>query len=280
MTSFPSNKRDLAGETGAIDGLAFASDGEGPALLFVHSGIADRRMWAPQIDALAPFFRCLRVDLRGFGESGPRQAGATDHDDLAALLDALGVDRAVVIGSSFGGNVAVDFALTHPERVAGLVLAATLAGMTTPGPALRRIWEETDAALEAGELDRGVDLEVRAWVDGPRRAPEQVDPSVREQVRAMNRTIWERAATEEQVESDAPPIDRAGRLDEIAVPVLLIEGELDQPDVAASLQLLTERIPNAELRIIGGAAHFPNLERPDEFNALALAFLERIGFGQ
>lgn len=280
MTSFPSEERDHARPRSPRDGLAFLDEGDGPALLFLHSGIADARMWTPQVSAFAPRRRCVCPDLRGFGASGPRRAGTTDADDLAGLLDALGIDRVVVIGSSYGGQVAVEFALTYPSRIAGLVLAATLAGMTEPGPKLRQIWKETDAALMTGELDRGVELELRAWVDGPRRRPDQVEPGVRELLRVMNRKIWERAAAEEQPESDDPEFDLVGRLAEIAVPALLIKGELDQPDVAASLRVLAERLPDAEPRKIAGVAHFPNLERPEEFNALTRAFLIRIGWAE
>lgn len=268
--------RDLRTSSGMIDGIAYETAGGGPSLLFIHSGIADSRMWEPQWTAFAAEFRVVRVDLRGFGKSGPRRAGAADHDDIVRVMDHLGVDSAVLVGSSFGGNVAVDLALTHPARVRALVLAATLAGMIEPGPELTRVWEESEAAFEAGELDRGVEIELRAWVDGPRRTPEQVDPDVRAFVRTMNRAIWERAAAEEQIADDAPEIDRARRLGEIKIPALLIEGELDQPSVEASMNRLAGELARAERVVVRGAAHFPNLEGPESFNDAARAFLARL----
>src|SRR5689334_10269513 len=95
--------RDLRTSSGVIDGIAYETAGSGPALLFIHSGIADSRMWEPQWSAFAPGFRVVRIDLRGFGKSGPRRAGATDHDDVVGVMDRLGIDSAVLVGSSFGG---------------------------------------------------------------------------------------------------------------------------------------------------------------------------------
>jgi len=255
--------------------LAFESTGAGAALLFIHAGIADHRMWGPQWNAFRPSFHLVRVDLRGFGNSPGKTANDEDPEDLTPVLDRLGVGKVALVASSFGGNVAVDFALTHPSRTTALVLVGTLAGMSDPSLQLAAIWTEIEAAQEAGEIERGLELENRAWVDGPSRTPAQVDPDVREFVRTMNRRVWERAASESPLGSSAPPVDRVGRLGEIAVPTLLIEGTLDQPDVGISMDRLALGIPHAQRIRISDAAHFPNLEQPETFNAATLAFLRR-----
>lgn len=259
-----------------LDELNSQAAGNGPAVLLIHAGITDARMWEPQWPSFTQAFRVIRADLRGFGKSARRTVDGADHHDLARLLDWLGIERVALVGSSFGGNVAVDFALTYPERTSALVLSGTLAGMTDPSPRLREIWNETDAAQTGGEIERGVELELRAWVDGPVRAPDEVDAEVRAAVRTMNRSIWERAIAEPPPETSEPPVDRVERLSEIAVPVLLVEGTLDQPDVAASMDRLAQGIPRAERICIPGTAHFPNLERPAAFNEAVLEFLPRV----
>jgi 3-oxoadipate enol-lactonase len=270
------SERDLAPLDMSENDLWFETAGAGQDVLLIHAGIADSRMWEPQWRPLSQEFRLTRVDLRGFGKSPRRVVDGADHIDLARLLDRRGSARTVVIGSSFGGNVALDFALTFAERTSALVLVGTLAGMTAPTPQLRAIWAETDAAQTAGEIERGVELENRAWVDGPLRTADEVDAGVRAAIGAMNRRVWERAIAGPPPERSEPPIDRVGRLGEITVPVLLIEGTLDQPDVGASMNRLAQGIPHAERLRIPDTAHFPNLERPAEFNAAVLAFLKRV----
>ena len=242
-------------------------------MLFVHAGIADSSMWDRQWFDFLPFFSLIRTDLRGFGNAPARTVDGADHHDLRDLIERLGIDRVALVASSFGGNVAVDFALTYPDQISALVLVCTLAGMTEPSPGLREIWRSTDAALAAGEIEHGAELEIRAWVDGPRRAPNEVDARVRGAVRVMNRRIWERSVTEPGPKSSEPPIDRVARLGELSAPTLLITGAFDQPDVAASMNRLARDISHAERLLIANAAHFPNLERPAEFNAAVLDFL-------
>jgi 3-oxoadipate enol-lactonase len=270
------SERDLAPLDTSENGLWFETVGAGQDVLLIHAGIADSRMREPQWRPLSQKFRLTRVDLRGFGKSPRRVVAGADHIDLVRLLDRRGIERIVVIGSSFGGNVALDFALTFAERASALVLVGTLAGMTAPTPQLRAVWAETDAAQTAGEIERGVELENRAWVDGPLRTADEVDAGVRASIAAMNRRVWERVIAGPPPERSEPPIDRVGRLEEITVPVLLIEGTLDQPDVGASMNRLARGIPHAERIRIPGAAHFPNLERPAEFNPAVLAFLKRV----
>src|SRR3954454_23810643 len=102
--------------------LAYDDEGEGNPLLLIHAGVCDRRMWEPQWRALTERHRTVRCDLRGFGDS-PLSAGRFNHaDDVLGLLDALGIDRAGVVGASFGGRVALELAATWPQRVERLIL--------------------------------------------------------------------------------------------------------------------------------------------------------------
>jgi pimeloyl-ACP methyl ester carboxylesterase len=255
--------------------LAYRMSGAGQTIVLIHAGICDQRMWKRQAVAFSADHRVLRYDCRGFGQSGHAPGPFSHAADLAALLERLEIDSAVLLGMSMGGEVAIQTALTIPDKVRGLVVAASLAGIEEPGPDLRLLWDETEYAYEAGDLQTAIELELRGWVDGPYRDPGQVDGEVRELVRQMNTAIWERTARQADAEEAAfdPPV--AQRLDEIAVPTLLIGGELDQRSVLKSMNWLAAGIAGAESAVIEGAAHLPNMDAPDRFNRLVLDFLAR-----
>ena len=158
--------------------------------------------------------------------------------------------------------------------VAALVLVAAGVSGNKPPEALIRGWEEIEATLERGDLDGANELELRMWVDGPHRAPEQVEPAVRERVRAMNR---EAIAQASRAPEDAKPRrlepPAIGRLGEVRAPTLVIVGDQDVPHVEATADLLASGIPGARKVVIPGVAHMVNMERPQEFNRLVLEFL-------
>lgn len=156
--------------------------GSGYPLILLHAGIADSRMWDAQVAAFAPHFRTIRYDLRGFGKTRLAPGAFSYHEDVAAVLDYLGHQRARVLGISFGGGVALDFALAFPQRVAALVLGAPSVGGDTPSQRVRQFFDDEEAALEAGDLDHAVELNLRLWVDGPQREPHEVSQSVRQLV--------------------------------------------------------------------------------------------------
>jgi pimeloyl-ACP methyl ester carboxylesterase len=258
-----------------INGAALhvEATGTGDPIVLVHAGICDARMWDPQMASLASDYLVVRYDLRGYGRSTIPPAPFAHHDDLYGLFRTLGLGPAVIVGASYGGEVAAAFAIAHPELVRGLVLVNTLAGMRVPSTELRAGWSAVNDAMEDGDVDLAVDLETRMWVDGPRRAPDVVDPELRAQVTAMNAAIFARADEHEAAEErelEPPVIDR---LAEIAAPTLVVVGALDQPDAITSADTLVAGIPNASRATIPDAAHLPSLERPDVFDALVRAFL-------
>lgn len=247
--------------------------GDGPALVLVHAGICDSRMWDPQWTAFPRGHRTIRYDLRGFGRS-PLTPGAFSHaGDLATLLDGLGVERAALVAASFGGQVALELAVARPDLVGLLVLA----GASLPGhdwsPTVRAFFAEEEAALERGDLDAAVEANLRTWVDGTRR-PGVVDPQVREAVGRMQRRAFELqlpfmgADEEEDLEPDWP--DRIGKLQ---VPALVLVGDHDQPDIQVIAERLARELPQARSATITAAAHLLSMERPAEFDRHVLAFL-------
>jgi 3-oxoadipate enol-lactonase len=254
--------------------LAHEVTGSGPALLLVHAGIADRRMWDGQVGPFAAAgWTVIRADLPGFGETplpaGPVALWATLRD----LLDHLGVERAVVAGASLGGRAAVDLALAVPERVRALVLVGSgLAGHRFAEPALFELWDRSEAALERGDHEEAARVEIGTWVAGMGRGPEAVDPEVGRRVREMLLAAY--AHGEADLEEPDPPA--ATRLGELAVPTLVVVGEHDRPDIHAMADALAGGIAGAERVVLAGTGHLPNLERPAAFNRVVLEFLGRV----
>jgi len=242
--------------------------GDGPAVLLLHSTVADRRMWNPQLPALAGAgFRVVRCDLSGFGDS-PAPAGPYDDGlDVTALLDHLGVDRTAVIGSSGGGQVALEMAARWPQRVTALALLCTALPGREPSPQRRAFAEQEDALLAAGDVTAASELNVRTFL-GPR-----ADAATRAHLREMQRHNFEiQLGTEE---FPARPVSYD--LGAITAPALLVSGAHDLPDFAEIAAELAGRLPRARHLALDWAGHLPSLERPDVINALLLDFLGEKG---
>ena len=253
--------------------LHYEVAGEGEPLVLVHAGISDSRMWDAQVDAFSRRYRTIRYDLRGFGRSPMVPGPFSHHADLRALLDALGIDRAAFVGCSMGGGAVIDFALENPKRAEALVLVGSAVGGFEFDEGPPEEWDELVAADEAGDLERVSELEVRMWVDGPRRGPDVVDPTVRDLVREMNLIALKNEATQLGEELE-PERSAASHLSGIQAPTLVLVGDEDRARTLAAADLLEGEIPNVRKTVMPGTAHLPNMERPGEFNRLMLDFLE------
>jgi 3-oxoadipate enol-lactonase len=247
--------------------------GSGPPLVLLHEGIADSRMWVHQLPVLEPEFTVVRIDQRGFGRS-PLPAGRFSRvDDVVSVLDELGLERATVVGASLGGRVALELAAAHPERVERLVAVAPGLGDHDWSEEVKRSWEAEEEAYEAGDLDRATDLNVRLWVDGPRRGPDAVPAEVREFVRTMLREAFELPEPDPLPESAWPEPSVGGRLGELRMPTLVVVGDEDVPDMLEIADRLEREIPGARKVVLRDTAHMLPLERPQEFNRILLDFL-------
>ncbi len=253
--------------------LYYETAGAGHPLVFVHAGIADSRMWDDQFQAFADRYRVVRYDMRGFGRSDAPPGPASPPADLAAMLDAQGIEKSYLVGCSMGGSTVLDYTLDHPDRVDGLILVgAGVSGLDPEGVA-QPPYEEASAAAKAGDFDLANELEMRIWVDGIGRMPDQVDPAVRAKVSAMNRALYDRDAEINAIEWQEPSQPAAGRLEDVRVPTLVLVGDRDQPVIVATAQALGARVPAARLVVLPNTAHVPNMEQPTEFNRLVLDFL-------
>ncbi len=264
--------------SGRADGLAFEVEGAGPAVLLIHEGIADRTMWDPQWERWRDRLTLIRYDQRGFGDSVDPAGEYSLHGDAIAVLDAAGVERAAVVGASMGGRAALDLTLAAPARVAALIAVVTTPSGWEHPPEQHARWEEIDAAYERDGIDGANELELRMWVDGAGRQPTDVDQSLRARVAQMNRAALEREEAREREGNEVEPTEleppALGRLDEVRAPVLVITGARDVPSVSAGARELAAGT-GADLIEIADTAHVPSLERPDEFDAAVLAFLDR-----
>lgn len=238
-------------------------------LLLIHGFPLDHQLWAPQVMAFGQERRVLAPDLIGFGGSTAHgRPRVEDHaDDLARLLDGLGIRRAVVCGHSMGGYVALAMWRRHADRIAGLVLACTRADADDAAG------REGRAALAARLSDAGMAPLVEAM---PQRllAP-GASPALLEQAAAMIRRQPTTGSIAALGAMAARP-DAGPELSTIDVPCLVITGAEDQLIDPEASRSMAARIPDARLQLVPGAGHLANLEEPGAFNAAMRAFLGRI----
>ena len=266
----------LRGRTAS--GLAFDDEGSGPPIALVHAGVADRRMWADLASRLAGRHRVIRHDVRGVGESLPPIGSWSHHTDLLEVLDELLITRAHVVGASMGAGIAVEAALARPAAVASLVLVAPGGALFDETPAtLRPIWAAEVDALDRGDLDGATEVNLRAWVDGPRRGPDAVDPEVRAFVGRMQRDAFELPEWDSDRAPEhelSPPA--SGRLAEISCPVLVLVGEGDDPAIIAAAERIASIVPDVMLVVWPEVGHMLTLERPDAFAVLLETFIDDV----
>ena len=258
--------------------LWYEIEGEGPAVVLAHAGIADSRMWDAQVADLARDHRVLRYDLPGYGRSTLPPGPFSHVDDLARLLELAGIGSATVVGCSLGGRVALELALERPELVDALVLVAPGLPDHEWSEEMQRVSAEEDELFDRGDLEAAADLNVRVWVDGPRRAPAGVDADVRERVREMClESLRLHAAAFAGPEEPGPGArldpPASARLGEVAVPTLVVTGDADVDDILEICDRLAAGIPGARKVVVPGAAHALPLERPDELNRELREFL-------
>ncbi len=257
-----------------IDGVEIEYDvrGDGPAVLLLHAFPLGLFMWDAQVEALAATHRVLRFDARGFGGSAADDGPLTMEriaDDGAALLDHLGIDKAVVGGCSMGGYAAFAFVRRHPQRLAGLVLQDTRAGADTAEAKANR------ATLAAKVLAEGASAALEAFL------PKLVGETTHRERPAVVAFLRERIlatsppAIANALHGLAARADSRETLPTIAVPTLVLVGTEDVLTPPPEAVTMAAAIPRARLDVIPGAGHLANLESPDAVNAALRSFLAR-----
>lgn len=252
--------------------ISFDKIGAGRPVVFLHSGLADRTMWAPQIPAFAERYTCYVIDLPGYGQS-PDPAGEFSHaTEIARFVETRVGEPAALVGASFGASQALRTAQAAPDLIGPLVLANSAIMLPDEiSPELEAVFTEADAAGEAGDYAGASAIEIAGWVDGRGRPGGRAAEHVRAHFDTINRVIWKRHS-ENPLPAQLPNPDFEPA--RIAQPVLLIDGPYDFIEVRSSNQTLLQRLPNARYVSIPDTAHFPSFERPEFFNRIALDFLD------
>jgi pimeloyl-ACP methyl ester carboxylesterase len=251
--------------------------GEGPPVVLIHAGIADSRMWEPELKSFASSHTVVRVDLPGFGRSPIESDVVSYRGAVSEALDAAGIERAALVGTSLGGKTALEFALDFPERVSALVLVGSAIDDHEWSDEVEAFGAEEEAALERGDLDAAVRANLDLWLAGPRRSLQDIDPSLRELVAEMQLQAFRNTKDLDDLRPDRLDPPASQRLDTISAPTLVLTGDEDVADIHEIADRLVREIPAAERATIAGAAHLPNLERPDEFRRIVLRFLSQHG---
>ena len=273
MNARPSSRGEMARLT--VNGVNLAVDirGDGPVILFVHGYPLDRTIWQHQVGALTGWRR-VAPDLRGFGLSDAPDLGysiGTYADDLAALLDALGVERAVLCGHSMGGYIAFDFARRHRARLRALVLVDTRAeadsaeGKKGRDAAMTTVREQGAAAIAAQMLPKMLGASTTKAmpqvVDRVRGIMESAPPSG---------ILGALGAMRDRPDSTPLLAELAG------LPTLVIVGEQDDLIPPPMSRAIAEGIPGAVLSVVRNAGHLPPVEQPTAFTRVLGEFLDSL----
>jgi pimeloyl-ACP methyl ester carboxylesterase len=253
--------------------LFYQVQGTGPAVVLIHGGQVDSRMWDDQVAVLARQYLVIRYDVRGYGGSVRPDRLYSDADDLAGLLDYLQVHKAHLVGLSLGGRIALDFALAHPRRVLSLTLAGPgVAGYEPPHG------EETDLRMWniiKAARDEGPDKATQLWLKDPFMAPATEQPRLVPRLQRLARENAHCWLGNPVLQRSPRPL-AIERLHEIKAPTLLILGDRDVPQIAATIEALAKGISGSKKRVIPGAGHMVNMEKPEAFNEALLELLGKL----
>ncbi len=244
--------------------IAVSFLGEGPLVLFLHGIRGNRQNWSHQLEFFSKRFKAAAWDARGFGDSDDYSGWLQfDHliGDVLRVVEHFRAEKFHLVGMAMGGRIGRHVALRHPERLHTLTMVSTNPGFD---------------ALSVGEVRRFV-------TERSNRTPAAVAsllgsraaPGALEQVEQGLSMLREHSYLKMLEASVAQ--DRAAPIEQIRVPTLVIAGDEDRVLPTALTREMARRIPGAELAVMEGVGHFPNLEQPEGFNQIVLPFLLRHG---
>ncbi len=248
----------------------YESFGQGLPIVFLHPWTTNRYIWSNQLFEFSQTHRCLVVDHRGHGLSDKPASGyaiSENAADVAAILDDAGIERAVLVGNSIGGMIAMQTSLDYPQRVLGnLILSSATNMAATMDPAAAEAMQKDWRAVFGGLLNASVAAktkaerpEVLAFLEGCFRTPTN-----------FSEQVFFASATDPQGPFNWNITDR---LKDIQQPTLIIAGTEDGATTVALNQILADHIPNAKIKIYADVGHFCQLEKPSDFNRDLRGFL-------
>ncbi len=245
-----------------------------PPIIFVHAGFQDHTMWDGQAREFMKDRFVLMVDLPGHGRTKDGSEAPIAASVIKVVMDSLYIKTAVLVGLSFGGAVVTDFALTYPDRVDRLVLAAPgLSGWQEgrkPDSITAKFFTEFGSALTNKDTATAAEVFTHYWFDGM-RTKDKVSPLLRDLIYTTTKNTMRQHKTE-----GWPKLNSSGainRLTELKKPTLILTGTLDLPEILLVNGYIANNIPNAKQVMISGAGHMINLEKPERFNSELKKFL-------
>ncbi|HMH15553.1 MAG TPA: alpha/beta hydrolase [Edaphobacter sp.] len=252
--------------------IAYRDEGSGQPILFIHGHPFNQSMWDPQVAALAPKHRVITFDLRGYGAS---EVPATDTttletmaSDINALLDHLNIPKAVIAGLSMGGQIAMAFADLYPQRLSGLILAATFPQADTE-EAIKTRRATADRFLQQGSVLPGGEMLPKLIAPASLKR----DPDIAVKVFTMI-AHTPPAGAAAALRGRALRKDYTQSLTRITAPTLIVAGTEDSYISLETAKQMHQSIPNSHLEIFEGIGHLPNLEATNRFNAIIHSFME------
>lgn len=249
--------------------------GSGDPVVFLHAAVCDSRMWRAQIDTVAETHQAIAYDRRGFGLTTAEQEDHSAVADLLAVLDALTERQpAILVACSQGGRVALDAALLHPDRIRALVLISpSVAGAPDPvfAASIQTLVAQQKQAEASNDPDRVNAIKAHLWLDGPLQKEGRVRGEPRDLFLNMNGI----ALRMPPVGANTDAVAAFTRLHEIAMPALVICGDMDFPHILDRSRHLATTMPNGSFQPLSGAAHLPSLEQPAAITRLLTDFLSR-----
>jgi pimeloyl-ACP methyl ester carboxylesterase len=246
--------------------IYFEAEGAGPPLVLLHDGLAGLRVWDELVPELAASFRVVRYDRRGYGSSPVPTVPFVPRDDLRLLLDHLRVPRAILVGSSAGADLALRVAIAYPSRVEKLVLL----GPVVSGLGFSDHFQQRNGRIAAlGQKEGGTAATIEAWL---------VDPYLLAPASAAARErLGEILRRNPQVLTKPQGLERGrrafGHLGELKMPVLVVVGESDHPDIHAHAGAIQAQVAGAQRQVLAESGHLLALEQPKALAERMLPFL-------
>ncbi len=256
--------------------LYYETAGKGPALVLIHAGFLDSRMWDDQFALFSKTHKVIRYDVRGFGKSDIATSEFSNYSDLHTLLEYLRVESASLLGNSMGGRIALDFAVEHPNEVQSLILVSPgVSGYKPSDPEEERLWKEfsvrmkpQEEATREGRAEDAVRMDLQAWAP----LQNQASHNRLREIALDNFHVHQEMPWNFQIDPDPPAFER---LSSIHVPTILILGDREVPAQTLEVNKIHSRMPGSQRVVIPRADHIANVSRPEEFNGIVMEFLRR-----
>ena len=254
--------------------IYYEHQGYGSVVVWLHDGLIHRATWDAQWDAFVDRYSLIRYDRRGYGHSDEPTAPYSDVEDLHLLLEYLEVMDAVIVASSAGSNIALEFAVTYPRMVERLILVGPVVGGLAPSEHFVHRGQANFKPL----VDQGdIETTIENWTHDPYWIAPGNDHAGQLFQMLLSNHPQNISHLSHFAQNMDPPI--LSRLSEIDVPTLLITGESDHPDIHAHAGAIQAGIAQAQRIIFPRAGHLVHMERPDAFNRLVDAFIKTVFTG-